>query len=443
MDSTYISKRHYIKDTVVKNVEMRIAMIFMLFYFVFPQYFGFQISGFDMTLQRIVMIVSVLFLLEDRIRIQNIAKIIYSSTSTKYILIYLAVTLYTAIMLNNINSFMGPFIDFICMYLVIYFIKYDYGVEKFIHLIKKYAYLLCFLGLLEYVMQKSLFSYMLTLPNLYAGEGIRSGSYRIMGPCNHSLGYGLLLITIVPCACVDLKNNIIDLFSNKLLFILLIVNVLLTGSRSTLAVLILELALIVIFTPKAILRRTLCYLFLGILGFFGCIIITYKVPFSRYVLMQTTSIIDEIVGTKLAVNFGADVKSLGNSTNYRRILLRLFDMNLVKPYLGGGPSFEVYLKIDGFYIHSIDNFYIAHYLRYAYPGLITYLIFIITVGFRMLIRAFREHSGICIAVLIGSVCYFINLWWLDTLQTIKYVYILFAIFEALPNREKLKFQISK
>ena len=48
----------------------------------------------------------------------------------------------------------------------------------------------------------------------------------------------------------------------------------------------------------------------------------------------------------------------------------------------------------------------------------------------MLKAVFTKHSDLCKMLLISTVCYMINLLWLDSLQTLKYLYVVFAIFMA-------------
>ena len=43
----------------------------------------------------------------------------------------------------------------------------------------------------------------------------------------------------------------------------------------------------------------------------------------------------------------------------------------------------------------------------------------------------RYKSATMKMIFIGFVCYFINLWWVDALQTLKFVYAFVALFFAL------------
>ena len=98
--------------------------------------------------------------------------------------------------------------------------------------------------------------------------------------------------------------------------------------------------------------------------------------------------------------------------------------------MGRGVSGSFGALIDGIYIKSVDNFYVCQYIKYAYPGMIAYIAFIITIIVQMIILAIKYKSAIIKMCLIGIICYFVNLWWLDALQTLKFAYIIIAIFWA-------------
>ena len=81
-------------------------------------------------------------------------------------------------------------------------------------------------------------------------------------------------------------------------------------------------------------------------------------------------------------------------------------------------------------IKSIDNYYVQQYIKYAYPGLITYCLFIITTVITMVYNIIKYKSGTYKLLLIAVCCYFFNLWYLDALQTLKFVYVIIALFFA-------------
>ena len=336
----------------------------------------------------------------------------------------------------DVNAFLNPFIELLTFYLLIYLIRNTLGVEKTIQMIVVFSYVIALLGIVEYVLGRSPFSYLETIKGLYTGRFVRSGSYRIMSSCNHSLGYGLMLITMVPFACYDRKNKSVNLLAQPLLLLLLGANVFLCGSRSTLSVFLLEVILLVGLSSKMEIKKFVM-IALVLAGIFAVILAAIRnTTMGRYILLQITSILDELLGTELAVRFGADLTALSSSSNYRDQLKYIFTVDWLNPLLGLGRKRSFKSEINGSFIESVDNFYIAEYVRYAYPGMITYLLFLGSMIAGMIKRVRRDKSGLPKILLVGSVCYLINLFWVDSLQTLKYLYILFALFLCLdPVRE--------
>ena len=62
--------------------------------------------------------------------------------------------------------------------------------------------------------------------------------------------------------------------------------------------------------------------------------------------------------------------------------------------------------------------------------MIAYILVIITTVVTMCKGVLKYKSSVMQMALVGTVCYFINLWWVDALQTLKYEYIIIAIFYA-------------
>lgn len=424
----------YINATYV-DIMTKIGTIFLFIYFVLPQYFGLSLPAFDFTAQRIAIVFVFLILLEKSTRMRQFLRIIKSCSLLPTMGLYLFILLYTAAINKHMGTFLYSLIEFIAFFMMIYFIKEVLGISKSIRLILCFSYLLCLLGLVEYVMHRSPFSYLETIPGLYTGVSIRSGAYRIMGPCNHPLGYGLVLITIIPFVCYNDDEEKLDMTAHWPLLLLVVLNILLTGSRSTLAVCGLELALFFLFSSKEKKRKTI----MGAIAMVGALaivtILTIRTPFGRYIMLQVTSVIDEILGTNFAVRYGANKASLANSAIYRDLLLDIFHVSWLNPWLGKGAGYVFYWYHNGYRIQSIDNFYVANYIRYGYPGMISYILIIVFALYKMIRRAIEKKSGLCICMFLGVLCYFINLWWLDTLQTIKYAYILFAFYFAMEDIE--------
>lgn len=421
-------KISYIKHSKIDNMFRRLTIIFLFVYIVLPQYFGLNTPGFDLTAQRMAVILLFLLIIDDKNRVQSFFKTVRNLELLPYVVLYLFVCLYTAVYRHHIGSFAYPLIEFLAMFLLIFYVKEYLNFEKMVDIICVLSFILGLLGIIEYVMQRTPFSYMETIKGLYTGGMIRSGSYRVMGPANHSLGYGLMLVVFLPVSCINTKEDRVDLFNRPFLFAILFLNVFLTGSRSTLAVVLLEVVVLFLLQERNSKKKSIVYCFIFIVFIAILLLVTCKTTFSTYILRQITSVIDEVFGTSFAVNFGANATILANSSDYRKYLPQIFGLPFLNPIIGRGSGYVFKWYVDGFYIESIDNFYVALYIRYAYTGMITYLLIILRVVFSLIKTIVNKRSGVCKAIFCGVVCYFVNLWWLDTLQTIKYVYILFALF---------------
>lgn len=428
-----LTESKYIKSTREKETVTFLAFCFFFTLFVLPQYFGIPFPLFDFTVLRILLVVMLLIIFGDKERQQQFISLVITAPYSKVLLPYMLVTLYTLVLRVDINAFLNPFIEILTFYLLIYMIRYCLGVERTMKCVRLFSYLIVFLGIVEIIIHRSPFSYLETIHGLYTGRFFRSGHYRIMGPANHSLGYGLILLTMLPMICFDLEMKEINLLSHKLLLILIAVNVFFNGSRSTLAVFILEVVLLILFSSKAhtkklILIGGVCFIF--VLCF---LVVFHNTNLGQYILMQITSVIDEVLGTTYSIQYGANMEALSSSSNYREQLKYIFQVDWLNPWLGLGRKRSFASEINGSYISSIDNYYIAEFVRYGYPGMIGYLVFLLYFLIKMLIVSVQKKSGFSKMLFVGALCYCINLLWVDSLQTLKYLYVLFAIFVCLPE----------
>ena len=285
----------------------------------------------------------------------------------------------------------------------------------------------------EAVMRKTPFAYLETIRGLYTGGMIRSGSYRIMGPANHSLAYGLILISGLPLLCIDEEKHCFTLFRHLPLLLLVVV---LTGSRSTLAVMGLELLLLTVLAPGEQRKKLLFTIVPAGLLILLLAFLFPNSPPGHYILLQLSTVVDEMFGTSYAIRYGVDSTSLANSASYRDALLDIFTVDWLNPWLGQGSGYHFSWYIPGgATIHSIDNFYVANYIRYGYPGLVVYGLLILQAVGEMVRCGIqkKDRTMLCLAL---AVCgYFLNLCWMDTLQTIKYAYLPIALFQVI-SREK-------
>ncbi len=414
-----------------------IFTFFIIASIIMPQYFGIDI-GYDITCARFSNILFVCYMIGSPMIMSHFIKTTLQCEIFYPLCLYLFVAAYTMVFRGDVNAFFLVFFEALLLFMMIYGIRYVIGYQRAIRWVNGCAYFLGIYGLVEFLYGKSLFlQFFATVPTNVINH-YRSGHYRIMGPCGHPLGYGLLLLLFIAIACIDLEKNEIYLFKRPVLLALLYINVFLTGSRSTLGIALLEMGILLVFSGRRNIKKSLFYL-TGILIIGGLfLLVLYDTGMGRYLMGQITSVIDQFFDTNFAANFGIDTVTLENSSNYREILPKIFELDWLNPLVGRGRGFTG-AEIDGIYIHSIDNYYIVQYIKYAYPGLFVYVLFMVTL-FVVLIRNFFNKEGnvsvIAKIVFIGSALYFLNLWWVDALQTLKYLYSVVAIFYAAYLEER-------
>lgn len=394
---------------------------------VMPQYFGIHI-GFDFTTTRILNMLILAYFIFNRKAGNHFLRSMLDVQLTPFFMAYMFVMVYTTVLRVNVNTFFLNFLDILTFYMVYYGIRYVIGVKKAIDWTVKFAAGISIYGIIEYVLKFSPMSkFLLTLPSV-AVSGFRSGQYRISGPCVHPIAYGMLLILLLAVICIDYERDEIYLFKHPVVLILLLLNIFLTGSRGPLGIAVLEVLLIIIFSKRINKKKT--FIVLSALIILAVIVeaAIYNTSLGQYIMMQITSVIDEVFGTSFSLKYGANLDLLNMSSDYRDYLPRVFTVEWLNPLVGQGANAQVGFEFDGTYIKSIDNFYVALYIRYAYPGLITFVAIQVMSIVYMVRTAIRHHSSLCAATAIAMFAYSVSLYWADYLQTTKYMYIVLAIY---------------
>ena len=196
-----------------------------------PQYFGIHI-GYDLTCTRLADLLIVLYMFLNRKILTHFGDMVIHHIFIIPFAIYLFVSIYTMVCRVDINAFFLVFLEILTFYILVYGIRYIVGWKRAIKLSIGCAYFLGIYGLIEFFCGQSIFlKFFSTVPNSVANS-YRSGFYRIMGPCGHALGYGLLLLLFIALACMDIEKDEVYLFKRPFLIGLLYVNVFLTGSRN-------------------------------------------------------------------------------------------------------------------------------------------------------------------------------------------------------------------
>ena len=445
--SRWQSGSRYLETCNERDLGRTLSVAFLITYYMLPQYFGVRLPGFDMTAQRMLIVLLGLFILSKESRKKIFWEGVRNCKLWPAMSGYLGICFYTGVLRGHIGTFLYPLIELLALFLVVYVLREYLGSDGDLVLFRRMLLVLCLLGIVEAGMGRTPFAYLETIPGLYTGGMIRSGSYRIMGPANHSLAYGLILISGLPLLCIDETKRCFDIFQHLPLMLLVIINVFLTGSRSTLAVMGLELLLLCLLAPGTQRKRLLfTVLPVGLLILWLALLFPNSTP-GHYILLQLSTVVDEMFGTSMAERYGVDSTSLANSASYRDALLQIFAVDWLNPWLGQGSGYHFSWYIPGgATIHSIDNFYVANYIRYGYPGLIVYCLLILQAVLGMVRRWIRKKDRMAACMALAVCGYFLNLWWMDTLQTIKYAYLPLALFlvfstensekEAEPSHEE-------
>ena len=418
----------YLKEPRERVMFYRCSIAFMFALYVMPQYFGIANPIFDLTIVRMFIIFLLIFIVFDYDRSNDFVDLIKKERLTKVLIPYFAVISYTMVLRVDINAFLNPFIEFLELYLMIYIIRDSLGVEKTVKLVIGFIYLLVILGFVEAIMQESPFAMLVTIKGIYTGRYIRGGNYRIMSNCAHSLGYGLLLVTAMPFAGYDVKDNSFNIFRRPLLLFGIAANIFLTGSRSSLGVMGVELFLMFVFSDRKNLKNNIIIAVSSVIGFAALLFCIQGTSLGKYILLQFTSLIDTLFNTSYSVKYGADLNLLKSSSAYRDQLKGIYKLDWLNPILGIGRKRGFSSVVNGHVIKSIDNFYIAEYVRYAYPGEFAFIFFIFYYGYRMLKDIYTTRSGLIRALFVGGFAYCYHLKIADTLQTLKYLYVLLALY---------------
>lgn len=414
----------------LKNLKLLYWIYAFLIFvaYIMPQYFGVHI-GFDITTTRFANILIILYMIFSPKVLTHFWKTTIRCEIFLPLCLYLFVGAYTMVLRTDINAFFMIFMEILTLFMLVYGIRYVVGYKRAIKWSIYCAYFLSCYGLVEYLYGESIFlKFLSTVPNAVANY-YRSGHYRIMGPCGHSLGYGLLLILFIAIACIDLEKNELFLFKRPILLVLLYVNVFLTGSRSTLGIAVVEAVVILLFSNRRNIKKSLLILCVFVVAIAVFLLLFYKTDIGQYVLGQIASVIDQVFGTNYAAGFGVETERLEDSSSYREALPYIFTLDWLNPLIGRGTGFSG-AEVNGVFIHSIDNYYVAQYIKYAYPGLIAYVLFMIVFAYVLIKDIVKSGSAVSKAIFIGAFFYFLNLWWVDALQTLKFMYILIAIFYA-------------
>lgn len=408
-----------------------IADWFLFSLFVLPTYFGVRLGFFDLTALRLFEILLLWCIFKDKNKRNRFIELILKCPNNIGVGMYMFVVIYTNLIHPSINTiFYWITNGVLVIYLIAYLVVYEYGIEGVLNKFRQYAYILTVISPLELFIGFPPFSLLDTLGK--SNTNARFGSVRIMGNCSTTNGYAMYLMILFPLMCYDWKNKRIDLEKNKCLLLLMVLNIFLTGSRLTVGTLILGFMLCFLMQCKKQFVKSLGT-FVTVLPVVIIILYVFRnVEFVRGILCTLFSAVDEVMGTSYAVNFGANARTLYNSSYYRELLWRnTFLGDWLNPWLGRGGNYTFGMFVEGYAIFSCDNFYVGQFIIYAYPGLFCWLIMSLSFFVTSARRWIQNRSILDWVIIVSIICYFISLWYLDQLQTFPIMMAVFGLIYAI------------
>lgn len=232
---------------------------------------------------------------------------------------------------------------------------------------------------------------------------------------------------LIPLICYDISTKKIEILKNKWLLLLLVLNVLFNGARLTMGICFVEILLLVLLSDP---KQWINLFGIGAILVAGVAFICIAFPnqsFSLLIMKNVTSVIDTVFNTNYGSLYGIDKAGLYNSNHYRELLLKIFSLDYLNPILGRGSTYRFSYVMEGYWLRSIDNYYVNLYIMYAYPGLAVFLLMSGCILISILKKMASQKDALWKVLGVIFVCYYIALWYLDQLQTYKYIYVLFAI----------------
>ena len=295
------------KVSLINYSYLYIIAVFML-----PQYFGISIGGFALTAQRALMLVWLIIIFRSGKHRYQFITAAMTCPITPLVILYLFVIIYTSFMRNDIKSLISPVADYVMvLYIIMYIIRYIIRPELFFDYFRKMVWLIGCLGIAEGLVRQNPYRLLHTISYINGGGSWRGGAYRIGAMCSHPIGYGMYLLLLIAVVSYDIKSKKISIWKNKWLILLLAVNMFLTGSRSTLGIMFLELVVLFVLSGDMtgnIKTVSSCLKVGSVLFLFG--IVFYDTSIVQYVCLQFAQVIDVIFETDYALQFGEAPPSL-------------------------------------------------------------------------------------------------------------------------------------
>lgn len=440
---------------IFKKNKVFYAFIFLLP--LMPKYFAIDFSGLPlMTIYRLTVLF--VFLIEFSIYGFNIfKKIIYilKKSIGKIVLFMLLVFLVSALNAKSNEAFItivGYIFDNILLFVIVFNrinsnkSNYQDEIYKILKLLVYSTLMLSIFGILEFLTGKNVFSMLDTVKRDFISTSdtyIRMGAARVETSFGHPLGYGLFLILIIPVIVffIRIAKSRAEINFYSLIFFLAVINIFLTASRSTMLCLLIEiLFLFAIINFKMKIKLV----YISMIFILILVLITFNMNIGTIGILETVknSILmmsDAFLKTNYIDNFGSN----SDPFIYRKFLVHYaWQQPTQIKLIGKGLSFlrNEPLRfwnndLNPYHIietRSIDNFYILKFLETGVFGVLSiismfmyYILKVIKIIKSRVADIFSKY--VCTGILISMIVYYIYLFMVDELDTLKYMWVFYAI----------------
>ncbi|MDO4849576.1 MAG: hypothetical protein Q4B45_07395 [Coriobacteriia bacterium] len=416
----------------------KLCFVYLFAVFGLPQYFGVPLPGFALTAQRIAMVCLFFSICLSRKRVDDFL----SSTTGAMIgpvavlAPFLFVTLITAVLRSDPNSFLYFFVDaFLPMLLMMYIAAKVISLEELLKLFKLILVVVCLSCYLDaLILHWNPYQLLHTIASIGGGSVYRASSYRVAAMASHPIALGIYLVLMTPLMCIDLKRKRINIGENWFLLLLICGSMLLCGSRMPQATFLVELLFLFLLTDREAKRVLVPYVMVvGTLLVLLVVLLHDEQHVRRYIILNVYQMIDSVFGTKLVLEeFGYWQWAYIQSWDYRNLLPLLFFSDDYDPILGLGITLAnrsgSSIFIGGRTVSSIDNYYVMAYLQFAWPGLIAIGSALLYTVARCIAGIKKGGGGLVCKMLFASLfLYLVNLWFVADLGTFKYAFSLFGL----------------
>lgn len=406
------------------------------------------------TFSRIVLILLILLeLLKSKGKI-----VIFNNKALRMIVVGYFLTLGITNLINfSTTSTMGIINVFLEQIITIYIVVKNFkeeDLDSYLKIVTRVSFIMAILGIVEFTTGFNMYSLLeiTTRENLRSVSSYysRMGVNRVEASFGHALGYGLYLVLFIPIVYMygQLTASKNEKIKVNLTVFLMITNLFLTLSRSSILVFIIELFLYYVMSNRETKSKGMIF------SFFLVIVlgITVSIPELKDVKLVSTindsitSVVDVIFGTNITSTF--DTQDNSNPYIYRLYLIKytFTQQKISQLFLGRGIGFlrfgGLILDIPEFYkTHgklltvSIDNFYILNVLQsgvFSIVGLCISFVIVLKQSYQV-IKLNTKSSLFAKGFFIGFIGYIIHLGMCDELGTLKIALIPFSIMIVIYN----------